>query len=292
MTITLGPGQYQIGSVRFGRNTMLPLETNDNQGYGVNSTDYQLPRSDEMRFGVDSLQPGSIAFTFGILDNRVLTSMSGMTGVSSISGIRSAQDMLEDLHTEWRIDDIRKEYGFVVPLWMHRQGLTVRVYGRPRKFASDLRSHKSEYRKAVAEFQRVDTLCYTEDEYSVVATPSAEGTTTQNIVRTLGRGRTWMKIYIQGPINHPKIKIGSLPLIDINHNIAADEIVEINSYPWSRRVVDNNGLNIAPLLIGNSPYLDELWLYAQATTPVGFSGSSTTGATKMSVLWREAFNTL
>lgn len=291
--VTLGPGQYQLGTTRFGRNTQLPIESMEVNSYGVNSTDYQLPRADEMRFGIDSFQPGSINFTIGVLDNHLLPSMAGMTGISSVPGLQSATELLEKLHTEWRSDDIRKLHGFVKPLWYGRpDGTTVRVYGRPRKFAHDMGSRKDNFRKAVCEFQRVDTLCYSEEEFSVTTTPSAEGTTSASIVRSGGMARTWMKIYLVGPINHPKVKIGLLDLIDINHNIAAGQILEINSYPWTRRVVDNISQNVAPKLIGNSPYLDELSLAPGTTTQVGFSGTGTTGATQMTILWREAYHTL
>lgn len=290
MAIVLRHGQYQLGSVRFGRFTNLPIESMEVTGYGVNSTDFQLPRADEMQFGIDTFQPGAINFTIGILDNYVLPTYGDP---ESISGIKRAHNLLEDLHTEWRSDDIRKQFGFVKPLLYGRpDGSTVRIYGRPRKFAHDAKSLKGQFRKAVAEFQRVDTLCYTEQEYSVQVLPSSEGSTTQNIVRSGGGAPTWMKIYITGPIVHPKIVIGSLPMIDINYTLTGSQILEINSYPWTRRVVDNNSLNIAPLLIGTSPYLDELMLPANSTIAVGFSGTGTTSATKMNILWREAFSTL
>lgn len=292
MVVELRNGQYQLGSVRFGRFTQLPIESMEVTGYGVNSTDYQIPRADEMRFGIDTFQPGTLNFTIGILDNYILPNMVGATGISSAPGLQNAIEQLEALHKEWRADDIRKQFGYVKPLFVCRQGETVRVYGRPRKFAHNTASMKANHRKAVCEFQRVDTICYSETQYSVVADPSAEGTTTQNAVRSGGGVDTWVQILITGPINHPKIKIGSLNLIDVNYNLAAGKVLEINTYPWTRRVMDSDGLNVAPLLIGTSPYLDEIVIPPSASTEVGFSGSSTTAATKMAVLWREAYSSL
>lgn len=292
MTIELRQGQYQLGAVRFGRFTQLPIESMEFTGYGVSSTDYQLPRADELRFGIDTFQPGSINFSIGILDNFLLPNMAGSTGVSSVPGLQNALQTLESLHYEWKADDIRKEFGFVKPLFACRAGETVRIYGRPRKFAHNTASMKAQHRMAVCEFQRVDTFCYSESLYNVVADPGTEGVTTQNIVRSGGAAPTWLQILITGPIDHPKIKIGSLALVDVNYNLAAGKVLEINTYPWTRRVVDSDGFNVAPLMIGTSPYLDELLLMPNTTTGVGFSGANTTTATKMVVQWREAYHTL
>lgn len=289
--VALGAGQFQFNGVKFGRNTMLPVSGFDTSAYGVTGTDYQIAQADEMRFGRDALQPGTLTLTINALDNRPLPNMVALSGPRTIQTV-SATDTMEKLATAWKSDITRNIYGAVDVLYYNRKGSVVQIYGRARKFATNAPSRLSQYRVATAEFQRVDTKCYSDIEYNVTVLPGSEGVTTQNIVRSDGYATTWLQMFIYGPVTHPKIKIGSLPLIDINYTLPAGHMVEINSYPWQRRVVNDSGDNLRPLLINDSPYLDQIQVLGNATTGVGLSGSSTTSATKLLVLWREAYNSL
>lgn len=290
--VNLGEGQYQINGVRFGRNTRMPISGLDLAGYGVGATDYQVARADELRFGRDTLQPATMTFTIGAVDNKWLPHMQPLTHIGSVSNLANASSLLEQLATAWKSDVTRSTFGAVDVLYYGREGIVTQIYGRPRKFSYNAKSMKAQFRSATAEFQRVDTLCYTDQTYTVTVLPGTEGVATQNIVRSGGGAYTWLQLFIYGPIDHPKVKLGSLPLIDLNYSIPSGKMVEINSYPWQRRVVNSDALNLRPLLINDSPYLDQIRLAANSTTGIGLSGGSTTGATKLLAVWREAYNTL
>lgn len=290
--VNLADGQFQLNGVRFGRNTKLPVSGFDMGSYGVNATDYQVARADELRFGIDTLQPTSITFTIGVLHQVLLPHMVPLAHISSVSNMSDGYAAMESLATAWKSDTTRQQYGYTDTLYYGCRGQTLQIYGRPRKFAHPAKSRLAQFRMATAEFQRVDTLCYADLNGIVTVLPGTEGVTTQNIIRSGGGAPTWVQIFITGPINHPKIKIAGLPLIDINFNLAAGKLIEVNTYPWTRRVVNSDAQNLSPLLVSGSPYLDQIKIPPNATTGVGLSGGSTTGATNAVVLWREAYNSL
>lgn len=286
--MTLRPGQYQIGNLVFGRNTDYPINELNLNGYDVNTGDYQASGSDELRMTRDYFKPTSITFTIGVMDNFLLPSMAGFGAGNAVTDGKRA---LDDFVREWRADEIRLNWGALKPIKCRQNDNKTRViYGRPGKLAVGKHSRKSEYAIAVAEYRRADTLSYSDEEYSVSGAPSAAGTTPISIARLDGQAPAWMRFLITGPINDPIIKFGSLFQIHLDYNVAAGKVLEVNSYPWSRRVIlapDN--LNVSPLMIPPSPYLNEVVFPAGLSTGVGLSGSSTTGATNLSVLWREAY---
>ena len=77
-----------------------------------------------------------------------------------------------------------------------------------------------------------------------------------------------------GPIDHPVITVGNQQ-IELNYNLVADEVVEISSYPWQRRAINNGGYNLSALLIGETQYLDRLKLpEAGVPCPVRWTAES------------------
>lgn len=287
--MSLVEGQYQIGSVVFGRNTPYPIQSFDPGGYDVNVGDYQMGEADEVRMTRDFLKPGGMIFNIGVIDNFVLPHIA-FAGTADTSKILAGRRLLDNLSTEWRADAERAQWGVLKPLLCHKDGLTHRVYGRPGKFSHSAKSRMSQEYNVTMEFRRADTLSYSETEYIAIVPPTTAGATNGFIARGVGQASSWVQIIITGPINHPVIKFGSLFTLDVNVNIAAGKFLEINTYPWTRRIIDSDGFNRSPALVGVSPYLSAVKLPANSTTAIGFSGASTTGATAMAVLWREAYN--
>ena len=296
--MTLKEGQWELGPVQFGRYTKIPVENVEVGAYGTTVGDIQMSQTDEIRFGRDFFQPGMLTFTMGILNNRMLPNMAAIDLLGgagyppNIAEIFQAQPMLEQLCHEWRADDIRTQFGYTKVLKYCKFGLQKRVYGRPRKMSTNVFNSRNEFVPVVADFQRVDTFSYSEEEFSAVGAPSAPGTTPIAVTRAGGSANTWLRALITGPINDPVIKVGSLYTIELDYNLAAGKVIEITAYPWERRIIDSDGFNLSPKLIGVSPYMEKMKIPANATTNVGLSGSSTTGATAIAVLWREAYNTL
>lgn len=290
-------GQWKLGEVLFGKFTPISVELTEIGSYEHVVSDIQISQTDELRMGRDFFKPGMLTFTMGILNNRLLPSMASMSknGGSQFPNpynIVEAQPLLEKLVATWRNDSTRKRFGYVNSLRYCKFGIQKRVYGRPRKITTNVFNSRNEFVPAVAEFQRVDTLSYGDAENWVSGEPSAAGTTPIQVFRTGGSIQTWARFLIYGPINHPVIKVKEQYEIDLDFNIPAGQVVEISSYPWERRIFNSLGQNLAPRLIGNSPYMERMTFPPNSISEVGLSGSSTTADTHLVVLWREAYATL
>lgn len=269
MATNLLPGQYQIGDVIFGRNTVYPVTSVEVQGYNIQAQDSQMIRSDELQFGFDSFQPAPIIFEMGVLDFQTIPNMDGFTGNVAFDG--SAMDQaLNKLAQAWRGDNVRNSYGNMMQLKYCERDGSVRVwYGRPRKFQASKRSMKSNYMTVHAEFQRVDTLCYDDPETAVALLRSD---TPVYINRVEGQAPSWLRIVGYGPLTHPVITIGDQQ-VELDITVADGEAFEVNSYPWSRRAIKSDGTNISAKLIGTTQYLDRLVLPANSITPVRWTSN-------------------
>lgn len=282
----LRPGQFKIGNLLMGANSPIRISKFDVQSYDFNANDYQMPQQDEQRFTQDYLVAAPIVITGAILNNWRLKNIAGMTGL--IPGhISNGMDLLQELQREWRADEVRKIWNAHKPLIQCTEEGTFRYYGRPRKFTYDKGGRKSTWTDFIAEFVRADTLAYSNEEYALEVSPSSAGTTTATAVRQAGMAATWIRFLIVGPITNPVIKFGPHTLT-LNTTLAAGKIIEISAYPWDRRIVNSDGLNLSASLAATSPYLDELVFPANASYAVGLSGSSTTTATRLFPLWRDA----
>lgn len=271
---------YQIGDLVFGGSTMYQIQSIEVTGYTTNVGDLPLPRSDELRFRKDYIQPGTILFTLGIVDNYNLDGTEGAHVPGDV--------LLENLMKEWRADDVRKIWGYTKPLTYRRVGTNRRVYGRPRDIAATPRRMRPGWYDVTLSYQRADSLVY-DDAVSETEVVAPGGTAIIDRTGQGGGAPTWMTITVVGPINDPVITIGS-QVISIDHNLAAGKVIQVNSFPWERRAIDSDGNNLSPKLIAASPYLDELILQPNADITVGLAGSATSGATGMVVSWREAYH--
>lgn len=274
--MTLRPGQYQIGDVVFGRGTLYPVDTFEDTGYTSNAMDYAVPNTDEMRMGRDTITPGGITITMSALDN---------------SPTDTAADLAEDFAAEWRGDDVRRLWGTLKPLKCATKKGVFRIYGRPRKFVSGKESMKSEWIPIVCDFSRADTLHYDDNEVTTIVPLGSAGATTATITRDGGRAPTWLRAFIAGPITNPKLKVG-LYTVELTTTLASGKVIEINAYPWERRIINSDGQNLVVTLAGASPYMDEMIIRPRTTTNVGLSGTGTSGATGASILLREAYYNL
>jgi len=274
--MTLKEGQYQIGNLVFGAQTMYTFSAIEATGYGSTVGDVPIPRSDEIRFRKDYLVPSTLLITLGVIDNYMLD--------GSAAPWQNGETLVEALAKEWRADDIRKIWGYTKPLIYRRNDATRRVYGRPRDFSVSTRRKKLGWYDVVMNYQRVDSVVY--DDLNTLS--SGLYNTNIPVVRGTnnGDGPTWMELYITGPIASPQITIGTYT-IKLAYTLAAGEVLQINSYPWERRVVSSNSQNLAAKL--TQPYLDELVLPPGCNYTAKLSGTGATAATKLDVLWRNAW---
>lgn len=283
--MAMRPGQYSIGDVIFGRNTMYPINELNMNGYDVTAGDYQLSSADEVRMTRDFFKPTSISFTMGVMDNFLIENLAGYgTGTPPPDG----KLLLDNLIREWRADEVRGVWGATKPIKCRQDnGKTTLIYGRPRKLAAGKASRKAEYAIVIAEYQRLDTLSYSDEEYFINVAPGASAV---NAIRQGGQAPAWLRFLVTGPANNLLINFGSLFQIQVNYNIPAGQVLEINSYPWTRRVIlAPSNLNLSPLMVPPSPYLSDMKFPANSTVPVTWSAGGTSGATNLSVLWRETY---
>lgn len=267
----LKPGQYQIGDLVFGRGTLYPVSSVEIQAYNINAKDSQVIQSDEIRFGQDNFVPAPIVFEIGVDDNYALPNMEGLTG-RSLPGIDANKYALHALAKEWRGDDVKGSPGQTKPLYCcERDGRVLMIYGRPRKFQHSKRSRHSQFFTVTAEFMRGDTLAYDADE-QIISLTEAEDISYVTRASDPGDAPAWFRVLCYGPLDHPVITIG-MQQIELDYNIAEGEIVEISSYPWMRRAISSNGLNLSARLIGETQYLDRLRLPAKLDIPVRWTSN-------------------
>lgn len=286
MSRNLRPYQWQIGDLVFGRGTMYPLLGTVIGSYNVNNQDFQVPLADEVRMGQDSFQAGPITFTIGVIDNAPMPHLAGHLPETLTA---KSSKLLPALQKEWKAEEIKQQWGALKPLtYCDGYGVARQIYGRPRKFTYTPKRQGSQFHKVTAEYARVDTLSYTEQEYGAALAVNAAPV---YYTRDGGDAASWFRVVFTGPAVNPFAIVGECE-IQLQYTIPAGVRVEVNSYPWSRRIIDSNGLNLRTTLIGNTRYLDQLQIPAEAPIPMSWTATGTTGASSCTVLWRDALNTL
>ena len=281
----LSEGQFQIEDLIFGRGT--PYKINDEDGfdiqpYGVQAGDYQIPRQDENRFGQDQLTPGPINIKLLLLQNRWIR--PGPPGAALVSAD------LGKLQRIWRADGVRYNWGEMQSLYYgSMDGTTKVIFGRTGKFQYRKIDSKTESHTVVAEFRRADILSYSDYVYTKGVTPNQPAALVT--AGTLGDAPSWITLFIQGPLNDWSVEFNGIT-IESDWDIPAGTILEINSYPWSRRCVDSLGVNRRANLVGATPYLDRLRFRHDASPTVRIVGTGTNGNSYGVLQWRDAFQVI
>jgi hypothetical protein len=284
MSNNLRPFQWQIGSVVFGRYTQYVVLANQATAYNVNAQDSQTPLSDETTMAQDSFQAQPITLLIGVKDNAPVRHMANTLPEDMTD--RAAR-LLEVLQDEWKANAIKQKWGQYVPLtFCDGYGVVKQIWGRPGKFQYTPKTQRSQWRKVTAEFRRLDTLCYAENE-TLVNTLVNDADPV--VYSTGGRADTWFRTLFYGPMSNPLAIVGDNQ-IQLGMDIAAGQIVEVNSYPWQRRIIDNSNINWRTKLIGNTKYLDQLQLPKNTALQMSWSADGTTADSKCLVLWRDAYN--
>jgi hypothetical protein len=266
----LVPGQFQIGNIVMGRGTTIAVEEFEPQPYDINQQDFQTSRSDEMRFGQDQLKPTTINLKMHVLNNKLLEQYEYLN-----PNFWKDMPTADDLGTIWRNDDKgfgRKVPGSMIPLYYcGADGIAKTIYGRPGKFAKTPDPTYKEWVQCLGEFRRADTLAYSPVEY---VTPVIQNAAPVNILRTKGNVETWCRFILEGPLVNPSLTIGEQQ-VKLNVTIPDGDIVEISSYPWQRRVVNNSRVNLSAALSGNMIYLDRMTIPYNELTAIRWTDDNT-----------------
>jgi hypothetical protein len=283
----LQPFQFQLGTTVFGQNTLYPVSKVDVQTYNIQAQDFQVSRSDEIRMGVDTFAAGPIMFEIGVIDNAPLNNLPGGPDKLlplDLSGRGSAA--LTKIQKEWKAEEVKGLWGELKPLLVcGADGETRRIYGRPRKFTYSRKSPKSQFFKIIAEYARIDTKSYDNVETMLTVGPKES-----TFNRVAGDADSWFRALFYGPMSQPKLWINGRDSIMLDMDIPANGIVEVSSYPWARRIVDDKGLNWRTKLIGNTKYLDQLFLEPTKQYTVRYESKGTSATSKVLIVWRDAFN--
>lgn len=258
------PGQWQIGSIVMGHGTNIKIETVDVKPYDIEHQDYQVSRTNEKRFGFDYLKPTTIELTMQVLNNRMLPGYE-----NKFTNFWHNMPTVNDLAREWRADNVRSAWGEMVPLYVCSKMSQIPkiIFGRPGQFGYtfDDGFNKGEIVKAIGEFRRSDTLAYSAAEN---VTELIQGQAPEFLVRNLGDGPSaWFRLLLYGPITHPIITVGEHQ-IEMDVTIPTGTMVEISSYPWQRRAVGSDRINLTSSMIGTTKYLDQLSLPYKVPIPI------------------------
>lgn len=294
---TLAVSQWSLGGLMFGRNTGIEVTDFDYGGKpDTDSGDTRLPGEDGVRFGFDTL--GSRALTFEMLVNA--TSAEG------------ARQSWRALSGQWNASNVRSSSGSVTYLRMNLPGSeTLRVYGRPRKFAVASGNGKwvginagavpivADFAAADAKFYSdtlvTETLSLLPDESGGFVWPISwpvyfqPGGTQAGILTNDGDMPTWPIIKFIGPVSNPTFKyVGTNRSITLNTILADGQSVTIDTRPWVRTTLRENGGSYAGYLRGSR--LSDMYL-APGTSEVSFKGNDSTGNARCSISYRSAYST-
>lgn len=256
------PGQYQIGNLVMGCGTTILVNEFDAQAYDINVQDYQVGMADEVRFGQDQFKPTTIQMKMSVLYNELLDIYKNTN-----PNFWKEQPTINHLAAEWRADYARRRSGEMIPFYMCGKDGEERIFfGRPGQFSASKLNAKLQGQsvECVAEFRRADIYNYDIKEQAIELVRNADPTF---VTRTQGDAPSWVRIVASGPMTNPIFTVGGNE-IRINHNILEGEVIEISSYPWQRRVIDSNRVNLAAQTTGQAAYLDRVNLPPYSTTPI------------------------
>lgn len=248
-----GKVRYNLNGIDFGANTNIPVSKAEIQPWNVNNQDFQLIRSDEIRFGIDNLVPAPIVFTMAVLNNWVLENIPGDNQPVPDSFLVQARSLLGQLAQAWKATTTRQTWGAMIKLlFIDPDGVTRRVYGRPGKFQHGI-VEMNDWVDVQAEFRRADTNAYDDNETVVEIGFNNDPV---YIFRDRGDAPAWFRLVMYGPLTHPTVSVGNVQ-IELGIDIPADTVLEVSSYPWMRRIVDSNNINWRAALIGTTQFLDQ-----------------------------------
>jgi hypothetical protein len=241
-------------------------------------------------FGADSIAGRTVALSFGV---------DGATAAET----RSRYETLAAL---WRADSIRSKPGATFELVAPSGRAAI---GRPRRIApSEFRLlHYPPAIDIEADFETADDLWYADQLERIVTlgtigvgaievpmsvpVPSTPPTERPQGFTVGGSVDTWGIFTAFGPISAPEIEIpGVLRYSFSRLTLAYDQWIQVDTRPWRRTILRNDGAPLGGALDSSSSLLSEGGLPPGAHQLV-LRGSSPTGTPRASVRWRDAFTT-
>lgn len=264
----------------------------------VRSADSDRPQEDGVAFGRDYLGSKSVTFTVGALTDAT-------NGLGTADPHRANLDYLGVLEAWWRDERLRSTPQAMAVLRSHEAGQTWRCYGRPRRYAPTPGEFTQlGYTPLVMDFALVDDRYYS-DAIDSVSTglvppsdgglvaplvaplstvPEAEG---NSIARVLGDRPTWPWVRFDGPVVNPSVTIGGSLYIGVVATILTGQSVTVDTRPWRRTVLRENGGSAAGSLSPSTPQLKSCLIYP-GEHDVLYRGVDGTATSQAHVFWRHA----
>lgn len=281
-------GQYEISDFLFGEDgTNAPpirVEEFTPNSPDIENTDTPNPDEDGLRMGAEYIRGRLLEFKINILTQG------------------SALDVLDGFEAAWDGDAYRMLPEAYTTLRMRRGGRTRRVYGRPRRFSASTKRSTSGWVPVTADFQCIHHYYFDDlpraDTVSIVppstggftvpftvplAVSGSPGSRTGSI--TVGGTKPSWPIYtITGPITYPTVKVIGLGAIPFATYLNGNQFLVIDTRPWIRRVVRNDGVNMAGLIDPFASSLKDMWL-PPGTWNFVLEGIDPTGTAQLLIEW-------
>lgn len=288
----LAEGQFELDGVVFGSGTPIRVTSFLPEPQDMSTQDADMPGEDGIRMGRDYLRGTKYAF-----DGRISTRTPG-----------EMWELWQQLTAAWRAPGTRTTPGAVVPLRMRMPGQpTVRVYGRPRPIApANLRGSGVGALPFVADFLAADHRVYSDEMRALSITGSAidyqgtAGTTTphvppvtlaeatlpSDVATNHGRAETWPVITLHGPREQPGVSwVGANRLVYLAAVLGDGQSVTVDTRPWARTVLRDDGASLAGALRGSR--LADMRL-SPGDTQIAFDGRDDTLTSSVDITWRDA----
>lgn len=253
----------------------------------------------------DAAYPGGDGVMFGrdFMPGRTITLELGVNAMNEADNLAAHAA----LAAAWRGDSLRRTPGAVATLALTNGGRTRVVYGRPRNFASTLQIvPQLGYSAATVTFACSDDLFYDQANASVsvplipppsggLLAPLASPLTTAQVVNRPGLVApggltdTWPVITIYGPVTNPKVTLTGQWFMQFSTTLAFDQSLTVDTRPWARTVLRNDGASLAGSLTRDSVPLSRASVPGATSTEVVYSGTDITGTSHISVTWQDAY---
>ena len=293
MSTELQERQFELGGLLFGDLTPVQCDDVDLGDVARRTGDTDSPGADGAQFGLD------------YHDGRVI-SLDLWTDTTTAADARSAWGALR---TVWSADQVRGVSRAVTILRMRMPGAdTVRVYGRPRRMTpASQRMRDAGVVDLVADFQTADRGFYADAEqertlnllpnlsgglmvpFTPPATLNAVSNSDSTMATNSGDTPTWPVITFRGPITNPAVEwVATGARLTLQTTLGASQTAVIDTRPWARTALRNDGASLAGQLRG--PRLSEFTLPVGATQ-IAFRGQDPTGTSSCVVRWRDCFST-
>lgn len=253
----------------------------------VRDEDADRPRADGTIFGQDFRDSRTVTFDIEV---------NGDTEPATLL-------LEQDLAAAWRGDSIRNTPNAMATLTAHT-GRS--VFGRPRRYQPKYDLLPFGVTAVTCDFATADDLWYGAEEFAtvnlvptgtggglkapLVAPLSTSATSDRSQTITIGgQVPTWPVITITGPITNPQIEVLGQFKLGFNLTLAYDQSLVIDTRPWARTVLNNNG-SVAGSLMPAFDRLSDARL-SPGRYELALRGASSTGTPRATFAWRSAYTT-